>query len=328
MKMKYVVRLAAAGIVVSLIFAPGAVGAVTNVASAYYLPVARSEGRSLRYWADHPLDQVDTNAEHAVVVVHGVSGGLKDSAGRIRRLLAARRDTSKVYFVGPNIVVSELHDPIDKKKIVLSMSEEEKKKVVYWKHGTWQGGGDSPVAEEFSSYDALDRIFEKLNDKNIFPSLKTVLICGYSAGGQVVSRYVALSPIRAREGLQLNFAAGAPSTWFRYFDKDTRWIYGLKNRNRYAAKVTEEQIMENLSSRWILCFCGTKDVLPKWLDVHPEANEQGHNRYERFKNFRDYIATFPQLNGHFRFVTLEGKPHGGVCYDNDAFLDLVFGKRE
>ena len=46
------------------------------------------------------------------------------------------------------------------------------------------------------------------------------------------------------------------------------------------------------------------------------------------KNFRDYIATFPQLNGHFRFVTLEGKPHGGACYDNDAFLDLVFGKRK
>ena len=154
------------------------------------------------------------------------------------------------------------------------------------------------------------------------------MICGYSAGGQVVSRYVALSPIRAREGLQLSFAAGAPSTWFRYFDKDTRWIYGLKDRNRYAAKVTEEQIMKNLSSRWILCFCGTKDVLSKWLDVHQEANEQGPNRYERFKNFRDYIATFPQLNGHFRFVSLEGKPHGGTCYDNDAFLDLVFGKRE
>ena len=302
--------------------------AVPNVASAYYLPVERSEGRSFRYWADHPLDQVNTNAVHAVVVVHGVNGGLQDSAGRIRQLLAARRDTSKVYFVGPNIVVPELHDPVDKKKIVVSMSEEEKKKVVYWKVGTWQGGGDSPVAEEFSSYDALDRIFEKLNDKKTFPSLKTVLICGYSAGGQVVSRYVALSPIRAREGLQLSFAAGAPSTWFRYFDKDTRWIYGLKDRNRYAAKVSEEQIMENLSSRWILCFCGTKDVLPKWLDVHQEANEQGPNRYERFKSFRDYIATFPQLNGHFRFVSLEGKPHGGACYDNDAFLDLVFGKRE
>ena len=66
-------------------------------ASAYFLPVEHSEGRSLRYWADHPLDAVDTNAEHAVVVVHGVNGGQKDSAGRIRKLLSARRETSKVY---------------------------------------------------------------------------------------------------------------------------------------------------------------------------------------------------------------------------------------
>jgi hypothetical protein len=68
-------------------------------------------------------------------------------------------------------------------------------------------------------------------------------------------------------------------------------------------------------------------VLPRWLDVHGEANAQGANRFERFKNFQSYIATFPQLKGHFRFVTLAGKPHGGTCYANEPFFDLVFGKR-
>ena len=27
------------------------------------------------------------------------------------------------------------------------------------------------------------------------------------------------------------------------------------------------------------------------------------------------------------FAALEGKPHGGVCYENEAFINLVFGKR-
>ena len=54
--------------------------AAQAAASAYLLPVERSEGRSLRYWADHPLDAVDTNVEHAVVVVQGVSGGMKGGA--------------------------------------------------------------------------------------------------------------------------------------------------------------------------------------------------------------------------------------------------------
>ncbi|MBR1587847.1 MAG: hypothetical protein IJ658_05940 [Kiritimatiellae bacterium] len=80
------------------------------------------------------------------------------------------------------------------------------------------------------------------------------------------------------------------------------------------------------NSRWCQPG-GTKDVLPRWLDVHDEANAQGPNRFERFKNFRDYVATFPQLKGRFRFVALEGRPHGGACYDNDDFIDLAFGKR-
>ena len=54
--------------------------AVSAAASAYLLSIERSEGRSQRYWADHPLYVVDTNAEHAVVVVHGVSGGMKGGA--------------------------------------------------------------------------------------------------------------------------------------------------------------------------------------------------------------------------------------------------------
>ncbi len=303
-------------------------GSTADKAVACFMPIENSEGRSLRYYADHPLDVKDTKSEHAVVIVHGVNGGMKDSAIRIRSMLAARGDTSKILFVAPCFVVPELRDPIDKTKLVVSMTEEEKKKIVYWKRGTWQGGGDSPVAPGFSSYDALDRIFAKLNDKSLYPSLKTVLICGYSAGGQVLSRYVALSPIRPREGLQLSFAAGAPSTWLIFRDKDTRWHYGLANRNRYAEKVSEDAIMANLASRYCLCFCGVNDTAPKWLDVRPEANAQGPNRYERFKNFQKYVSQFPSLANTFKFVVLEGKAHGGACYENDAFLNLALGKRD
>ena len=304
---------------------------VSAEASAYFLPVENSEGRSLRYWADHPLDQIDTKSEHAVIIVHGVNGGMKDGAATIRKMLASHRDISKVFFAAPNIVVPELHDPIDKTKLVVSMTEEEKAKIVYWNRNTWQAGGDSPVAPGFSSYDALDRIFTKLNDKALFPALKTVLICGYSAGGQVVSRYVAFTPIRPREGLQLNFAAGAPSSWLFYFNKDAKWHYGLSERNRYAEKATEADIMDNLASRYCLCFCGTEDKQRKWLDERPEAMAQGPNRYERFLKFRDYIATFPRLKGHFRFFPVDGtgkeRPHGGIYYENEAFIKLVFGER-
>ena len=141
-----------------------------------------------------------------------------------------------------------------------------------------------------------------------------MVLAATEAPSRLASASAYLLPVERSEGRSLRYWADHP-------------LDAVDTNAEHAAKVSEEQIMANLSSRWCLCFCGTKDVLPKWLDVKPEANAQGPNRYERFKNFRDYISTFPQLNGHFRFVTLEGKPHGGVCYENEPFFDLVFGKR-
>ena len=40
-----------------------------------------------------------------------------------------------------------------------------------------------------------------------------------------------------------------------------------------------------------------------------------------------YYLPVENSGGRFRFVMLEGKPHGGMCYENEPFFDLVFGKR-
>lgn len=281
---------------------------------AFMFPVADSEGRGLRYFAEHPLDQKDDKSEHAVVIIHGVNGGMKDGADKIRPILKKYRDISSVYFVAPCIVVDHMLD------------DEQQKKQVYWRRDSWQSGSDSPVAKDFSSYDVIDRIFEKLNDRSLYPALKTVLICGYSAGGQVVSRYVATTDIKPRAGLELNFAAGAPSSWL-FLEEAQTWHYGLAERNRFAAGATRDSVLNRLASRYCLCFCGTEDRAREWLDMQEAAMTQGANRYERFLNFRKHVEGFPQLKGHLVFVEVEGKKHGGACYENPAFIKLVFGEK-
>ena len=283
---------------------------------AFLLPVENSDGRAVRYFASHAIDAVDTNAEHAVVIVHGLDGGTRDGAWRVRQIAAARgRDISRVYFVAPCMLVEKLLKP------------EELSKIVYWRGGGWQGGGDSPVAKGFSSYDVLDRMFERLNDAKLYPRLRSVLFCGYSAGAQVMSRYMATSPIRPRRGLQVNFAAGAPSTWL-FFDGKARWHYGLaRQANRYASRLSDGEIMRNLAGRYCLAFCGTDDVGEKSLDMKKGAMAQGPNRYRRFLNFRRHVASFPELRNSFTFLELVGRKHGGQCYDSDAFVKLMFGER-
>ncbi len=294
----------------------GVLHAAEAASRAFLLQVENSGERAVRYYASHPIDAVDTNAEHAVVIVHGLNGGTQDGAWRIRQIAAAYgRDISRVYFVAPCMLVEKLLKP------------EELSKIVYWESGRWQAGGDSPVAKGFSSYDVLDRIFERLNDAKLYPRLKSVLFCGYSAGGQVMSRYMATSQIRPRDGLLLNFAAGAPSTWL-FYTQNAHWHYGLDRKtNRYASRLADEEIMRNVAGRYCLAFCGTKDTAEAALDMKKGAMAQGPNRYQRFLNFRKHVATFPELRNSFTFLELKDKKHGGQCYDSDAFVKLMFGER-
>lgn len=49
----------------------------------------RSEGRVVRYFADHDLAEKDAEAQFAIVVVHGVNGGTSD-ASQVLRVLYKR----------------------------------------------------------------------------------------------------------------------------------------------------------------------------------------------------------------------------------------------
>ena len=278
----------------------------------YLLPVKDSDGRSVLYFADHKLQDVDTKAEYAVVMVHGVNGGREDCTGRVRRIMGAHASEEKVFFVAPCFPVeSQLNDAA-------------KNRNVYWETDRWQAGHDSPVAKNLSPYDVLDSVFALLNDAKLYPRLKHVLFCGYSAGAQVVSRYMAVARIKSRKGLSFSFAAGAPSSWL-FLDGNVGWHYGLKARNRYARQVSDSTILKNIKSRHIVCFCGTADTEGKNLSTTSRAMNQGANRYERFKNFRRHILSFKELSGSFEFFDVADVGHSGECWERIDFARLVFG---
>ena len=155
----------------------------------------------------------------------------------------------------------------------------------------WRGGGDA-VGTAVSSFDVVDRIMEMLSDVRLYPALKRVVLVGFSAGGQFTGRYVATGKCPLRKELAVDFAVIAPSTELR-LDPDTTWHYGLKDRPRYSAKLTEADIRRNLASRRVWRGCGTKDVTNGSLDVSPPAMQQGKNRYDRFTNFKEYLKGYP-----------------------------------
>lgn len=282
----------------------------TYASDELLLPVRQSGGRAVRYFADHELNVVDTTAEYAIVMVHGVRGGNSDCTGRVRRILEGRIQAESIYYIAPCFPIGPM------------LGEDCQKRIVYWNENQWQAGYDSPVAANLSPYDVLDAIFAKLNDAHLYPNLKHVLFCGYSAGAQVISRYMAVSSIKARKGLSFSFAAGAPSSWL-FLDTRVGWHYGLNHRCRYAREVSNKTLLNNIKSRHMVCFCGTADTGTENLSTKPLAMKQGPNRYARFLNFKRHISTFKDLKDSFEFQEIADVGHSGECWERMDFVKML-----
>jgi len=132
-----------------------------------------------------------------------------------------------------------------------------------------------------------------------------------------------------REGVEVVYVAMAPSTELR-LDPDVRWHYGLKDRPRYSAGLTREEILANLSARRVWRACGEADTLafPQTaLDSCPEAMAQGKNRLDRFLRFRDYLHDFPAWERQVTFKVLPGiGHHNRLAHQDPDLLKFILEK--
>ena len=293
-------------------------------------------GVSALYWAERPLEEGNAEAEYAVIFVHGLSKHPRDQSPTLKSLIRRDPRARKVVFAMPAYFTPKNCPAALKGKIAL------------WdirKHD-WRRGDPSFGKSRLSSFAVIDRIYELLSDRSRYPKLKHILLCGFSAGGQVVNRYVAVGKFVRYDHLEYSFAVGAPSTYiyvdgrrpaadgeFRMPDPAVpgydAWHLGLGERNDYSAKLSEKEIMANLCSRPTLYLCGEEDVLARGLAAQPSAMTQGENRYRRFLNYRRYVALFPEWRKQCRFVSVPKYGHvwSKICAAPE-FLRLIFGERE
>ena len=286
------------------------------------------------YNAESPLEK-GSPATLAVVHVHGWGGGAgvaKEEIPLIQALHAAMKpDDVPPYVISPlfarRAILKRKKEPVDGRAIWNDSWRGSLTDAVA-PNDDWRGGGDA-VGTHLSSYDVIDRIFATFIDKSRFPNLKRVVMTGYSAGGQFVGRYAAVGKGIVREGITLGYAAMAPSTELR-LDTSVSWHYGLKNRPRYSAALTYNQILGNLSRRRVWRGCGdadTKGPGQTALDVSPAAITQGMNRYERFLNFKEYLKQFPAWEKQVSFHTFKGMGHqNSAAHSSPALIAFIVGQ--
>lgn len=282
------------------------------------------------YFAPHRIED-GSRCETAAILIHGWGGGLR-LTGDVEPFAAALAKA-----VGPSNTAPYVVSPLfPRRRILVKNGIKDDGRAVWndsWgrdlsKHGKpdddWRGGGDA-AGVKLSSFDVVDAILLALGDKERYPALKRVIVTGFSAGGQFVGRYVAVGKGFVRDGVEVRYAAMAPSTELR-LDDDVIWHYGIMGRPRYSAQMTRDQMLNNLSRRRVWRACGTEDVLGKALDVCPEAMRQGECRYARFRNLEKYLKQFPEWSKQVSFHAIEGIGHESkVAHTEKVFIDYALG---
>ena len=294
-------------------------------------------GVSAAYRAAKPLEAGDDRAEYAVIYVHGLnSKRLGDSTPTVKAPIKKHPAADRTRVVAPMFYAPT------------NCPAELRGKIALWDSGAhdWRRGDLSRGENGVSSYAVIDRIYELLSDRARYPKLKHIFLCGFSAGGQVVNRYIAVGKFVRAGHLDYSFAVGGPSTYlyldgrrpmpdgtFRVPEPPVPgfdvWHDGLRDRNAYSADLSEAAIMANLASRPTLFMCGTGDVKRTGLMVTPGAMTQGENRYRRFLNYQKYIALYPEWAKQCRFVGVPGFGHQwSKVFADPEFVKFAYGERD
>ena len=275
------------------------------------------------YFAEHDIMKGDSTLEYAVIYIHGAGGGAKDAARRTRAKLKQYKPDKKVYCVAPSFLTQK------------NCPAAIRKDALMWERG-WRWGDPAENCSKTGSFDVIDRIYTIFSDPKLYPAMKRIVLCGFSAGGQFVNRYTAVGKLPVNPKIETAFISGGGASYL-YID-DLRlvdgkfqkvkadngfnhWYLGLDNRNAYCKDLSGEEIMKNLSTRQTFYFMGTAD-----RGKYPFPM-QGKNRFERFTIYRKYVARFPSWEKATRFIAVPGLSHDTLIFFHENIAQKwVYGE--
>jgi hypothetical protein len=301
---------------------------VRGAAGDGLLPVAVSQD-----WS-RPLP----NVTRAVIIVHGAHR-TAEPYFRIAKGLAPDNGT---LIVAPQFL-------LQKDTAAHAVPEN----VLRWGPESWEKGGDAAGPVRVSSYEAIDALLLTLADRSRQPNLRTVVLAGFSGGGQLVQRYAAVGRVGdtlANRGIALRYVVGSPSSYL-YFSDDrplpaggfgpftgaaacpdfNRWHYGLAaGFPRYIGALpaggaaTLERRYAGLDVVYLL---GTADNdAGHWeLDKSCAGEAEGPDRYTRGVDFFRYMQARDGSILRQRFWSAPGAAHNpGAVFGSSCGRTALF----
>jgi hypothetical protein len=201
----------------------------------------------------------------------------------------------------------------------------------YWSSGGWKTGDRSRDRARVSSFAVMNQLLGAVcpAGRGPFPSLRSVVLVGHSAGAQFVNRYAAGGAGCPDPAVEVRYVVMNPSSYLyvdgrRPMDDAGRFLeprtscagyddykYGLGDLNRYMRSVGRTELRRRLFTRRTTYLAGSEDTqLDSSLDGSCAARLQGENRLARFRSYGAYARLFAEWRGS-TFIVVPGVGHSG-----------------
>lgn len=323
-----------------------------------WITVGGGPSRILVY-RSFPLDVRNEAVRRAVVMEHGAG---RDADNYFRHLLAAAflaGALENTVLVAPRFASNDGRECRD------ALGADELNWPCEGAH-TWRSGAFATGSQAVTSYDAADAILLQLANREIFPRLQEIVLAGHSAGGQFVTRYQMSNSIHERLGVAVRYVVSNPSSYAYpdpvrptpaavpaniaaappgYQPPPTKallpfaeypdarnctsyddWPYGVKKREGYSARRTDDELKKQLASRPATYLLGELDILPLYgFDSSCPAMAQGATRLARGLAYAKYVKE--NYEAKHETVIVPACGHSARCmFTAEAALPVLFPK--
>ena len=127
------------------------------------------------------------------------------------------------------------------------------------------------------------------------------IMFGHSSGSQFTHRFAMLGNSK-----YCNKYICANAGLYTFYDTNKNYPYGIKNLEEYSDRIKTSLQKE------VYILAGEKDTESNMLNLLPEDNAEGKNRYERAKNFYNSAKEFANNNSiefNWEFISMPNVGH-------------------
>ncbi len=208
---------------------------------------------------------------------------------------------------------------------------------------SWAGGENAITPGPVSGFAGIDAVLAHLADRTLFPNINTVIVAGFSAGGQVVQRYAVAGEGEAaltKAGIATHYVVSDPSSYL-YFDParpdpkpscktQNSWKYGFDADVPPYVTATPAALEARYVTRSVVYLVGGDDTDPNHpvLDKSCAGEAQGPHRFARAHAYFSMIQQRHPTGINQMLIDVPGIAHeGGKMFNTTCGLAVLFGTK-